>query len=173
MQNSITAGASRVDIGFALDGGGDLTVSVRDDGCGMSPELLERVQSPFATTRTTRKVGLGIPLLAQNARLSGGDVRIESVEGAGTMIEAVFRTGSIDCLPVGDLAETMATLVLANPDRPDFNLTCLSPEGEMQFSTSEIRAALGGVSLAEPEVYQWILDSLKEEIEPILGGIMK
>ena len=173
VQNSITARASRVDIRFDLDERKVLTVTVRDDGCGMSPELLERVQSPFATTRTTRKVGLGIPLLAQNARLSGGDVRISSAVGEGTVIEASFHTDSIDCLPVGDLAETMATLVLSNPDRPDFNLTCTSPEGEMQFSTGEIRAALDGVSLAEPEVYQWILASLKEEIEPILGGIMK
>ena len=173
VQNSITAGASRVDIRFDLDERKVLTVTVRDDGCGMGPELLERVQSPFTTTRTTRKVGLGIPLLTQNARLSGGDVRISSTVGEGTVIEASFHTDSIDCLPVGDLAETMATLVLSNPDRPDFNLTCTSPEGEIQFSTGEIRAALDGVSLAEPEVYQWILASLKEEIEPILGGIMK
>ena len=136
-------------------------------------ELLRRVQSPFTTTRTTRKVGLGIPLLTQNAQLSGGGVRIESAVGKGTRIEAAFHTDSIDCLPVGDLAETMATLVLSNPDRPDFCLTCSSPEGEMQFSTEEIRTALGGVSLAEPEVYQWMLSSLREEIEPILGGIMK
>ncbi len=173
VQNSITAGAGRVEIGFALNGSGVLTVTVRDDGCGMSTELLERVKNPFTTTRTTRKVGLGIPLLTQNARLSGGDVRIESEQGVGTVIEATFRTDSIDCLPVGDLAQTMATLVLSNPDRPDFVLTCTSPAGEMQFSTMEVRAALDGVSLAEPEVYQWILASLNEEIEPILGGIMK
>ncbi len=173
VQNSITAGAARVDIGFRLDDRNVLTVSVQDDGCGMSQELLERVRSPFTTTRTTRKVGLGIPLLMQNAQLSGGDVRIDSTVGVGTRIEATFHTDSIDCLPVGDLAETMATLVLTNPDRPDFSLSCVSPEGEMQFATEEIRAALGGVSLAEPEVYQWILSSLREEIEPILGGIMK
>ncbi len=173
VQNSITAGASLVEVTFRLDGAGVLRVTVRDDGCGMSPELLERVQSPFTTTRTTRKVGLGIPLLTQNARLSGGDVRLQSELGVGTVIEADFHTDSIDCLPVGDLAETMATLVLSNPDRPDFHLTCASPSGEMQFSTEEIRQALGGVSLAEPEVYQWMLSSLREEIEPILGGIMK
>ena len=173
VQNSISAGASRVEIGFKLGEDKVLTVSVRDDGCGMSEELLERVSSPFTTTRTTRKVGLGIPLLMQNAQLSGGGVRIESKVGEGTLIEADFHTDSIDCLPVGDLAETMATLVLTNPDRPEFYLTCASPEGEMQFSTEEIRAALGGVPLSEPEVYQWMLTSLREEIEPILGGIMK
>ena len=173
VQNSITAGAGLVEIGFTLDDKRVLTVSVRDDGCGMDEALLKRVQSPFTTTRTTRKVGLGIPLLTQNAQLSGGQVRIESAVGQGTLIEATFHTDSIDCLPVGDLAETMATLVLSNPDRPDFTLTCKSPAGETRFATDEIREALGGVSLAEPEVYQWILSSLREEIEPILGGIMK
>jgi len=173
VQNSITAGASHFDIGFILDPSGTLTVSVRDDGKGMSAELLGSVKNPFTTTRTTRKVGLGIPLLTQNARLSGGDVSIESEPGVGTMISATFLTGSIDCLPVGDLAETMSTLVLTNPDRPEFTLHCESPLGEMDFSTAEIREALGGVSLAEPDVYNWMLESLNEEIKPILGGIMK
>ena len=172
-QNSITAGASLVTIRLTLGEDRMLTMELIDNGKGMSPDLLARVTSPFATTRTTRKVGLGIPLLMQNAQLSGGDVRIDSTVGVGTKIEATFHTDSIDCLPVGDLAETMATLVLTNPDRPDFSLSCVSPEGEMQFATDEIRAALSGVSLAEPEVYQWILSSLREEIEPILGGIMK
>ena len=173
VQNSVTAGASHVDIRFSLDADGMLEMCVRDDGKGMSPELLERVRSPFVTTRTTRKVGLGIPLLMQNAMASGGDVRLESEVGAGTTITARFHTGSIDCLPLGDLAETMATLIMGSPDHPEFILTCVSPAGETSFSTEEIRQALDGVSLAEPEVVQWIHDSLQEELEPILGGIMR
>ncbi len=174
VQNSVTAGASHVDIRFDLDGNGMLSMSVKDDGKGMSPELLERVRSPFVTTRTTRKVGLGIPLLQQNAMLSGGDVRLESQVGAGTTITARFNTASIDCLPVGDLAQTMATLIMGSPDRPDFTLTCASPAGEMDFSTAQVRAVLGPeVSLAEPDVVRWMQQSLTEEIEPILGGIMR
>ena len=174
VQNSVTAGAAHVDIRFDLDADGMLTMSVKDDGRGMSPELLERVRSPFVTTRTTRKVGLGIPLLQQNAMLSGGDVRLESEVGVGTLIRARFNTASIDCLPLGDLAETLATLIMGSPDRPEFSLTCTGPAGEASFSTEEIRAALGPeVSLAEPEVVQWIRQSLQEEIEPILGGIMR
>ena len=174
VQNSVTAGAAHVDIRFALAADGMLTMTVKDDGKGMSPELLERVRSPFVTTRTTRKVGLGIPLLQQNAMLSGGDVRLESTEGVGTLIQARFNTASIDCLPVGDLAETLATIIMGSPDRPEFSLTCTGPAGETSFSTEEIRAALGPeVSLAEPEVVQWIRQSLQEEIEPILGGIMR
>ena len=86
---------------------------------------------------------------------------------------ARFNTASIDCLPLGDLAETMATIVMGSPDSPEFSLACTSPAGSMSFSTEEIRAVLGDVSLAEPEVIRWINESLREEIEPILGGIMR
>ena len=173
VQNSVTAGASHVQIRFDLDPAGTLTMAVEDDGKGMSPELLERVRSPFVTTRTTRKVGLGIPLLMQNAMQSGGSVDIESEQGVGTTISATFLTGSIDCLPLGDLASTMATIIMGSPDAPEFSLHCASPEGEMDFTTEQIRPALDGVSLAEPAVVQWIQESLQEEIEPILGGIMR
>ena len=151
VQNSVRAGASHVDISFILGEDRVLAMTVKDDGCGMSPELLERVRSPFTTTRTTRKVGLGIPLLQQNAMLTGGEVTLESEVGRGTVITATFHTDSIDCLPLGDLASTMASIVMGSPDRPEFSLTCKSPSGEMSFSTEEIRAVLGQeVSLAEP-----------------------
>ncbi len=172
VQNSVKAGAAHVDIDFALDPDGTLHMRVRDDGCGMSPEFVERVRSPFVTTRTTRKVGLGIPLLMQNAMQSGGGVDIESELGKGTTITATFLTRSIDCLPLGDLASTMATIIMGSPDAPEFSLHCASPDGEMDFTTEQIRPALDGVSLAEPAVVQWIQESLQEEIEPILGGIM-
>ena len=172
VQNSVKAKATHVDIGFSLASDGLLTMTVKDDGCGMSPEFVERVRSPFVTTRTTRKVGLGIPLLMQNAMQSGGRVDIESQLGVGTTITAVFDTRSIDCLPLGELASTMATIIMGSPDAPEFALRCESADGEMDFSTEQIRAVMEGVSLAEPAVVQWIQESLQEEIEPILGGIM-
>lgn len=171
VQNSVKANASHVDIGFALGADGVLTMTVKDDGCGMTPEFVERVRSPFVTTRTTRKVGLGIPLLMQNAMQSGGRVDIQSEVGVGTTITALFHTESIDCLPLGDLASTMATIIMGSPDAPEFSLRCESPAGEAYFSTEQIRPALEGVSLSEPAVVQWIQESLQEEIEPILGGI--
>ena len=173
VQNSVKAEASHVDVGFVLDENGVLTMSVKDDGCGMTKEFVERVRSPFVTTRTTRKVGLGIPLLMQNAMQSGGRVDIDSEPGKGTVISATFHTRSIDCLPLGDLASTMATIIMGSPDKPEFSIHCASPAGEMRFSTEEIRPALEGVSLGELEVVQWIQQSLQEEIEPILGGIMR
>ena len=173
VQNSVKAGAAHVDIRFHLGADGILEMGVKDDGCGMSPDFLARVRSPFTTTRTTRKVGLGIPLLMQNAMQSGGRVDIESEEGVGTEIVAYFVTGSIDCLPLGDLPSTMASIIMGSPDNPEFSLRCSSQGGEMSFSTEEIRPLLEGVSLAEPSVVQWIRESLDEEIQPILGGIMK
>ena len=173
-QNSITAGASLVTIRLSVDEKGWLTMVLKDDGKGMSPELLARVTSPFATTRTTRKVGLGIPMMMENCRLAGGDRHLESTVGKGTRLTATLDTKSIDCLPLGDLASTMASIVMGSPDRPEFSLTCKSPSGEMSFSTEEIRAVLGQeVSLAEPEVVQWMQASLQEELEPILGGITR
>ena len=171
MQNSIRAQAALVKLDVSLSEAGLLTVVIEDDGTGMSQELLARVTSPFATTRTTRKVGLGIPMMAENCRLAGGDLRIESELGRGTVLTATLDTKSIDCLPLGDLPGTVTSLVTMNPDRPDFALHCQSPRGEMLFDTREIRAALQGVALNEPEIAAWMQESLREEIEPIFGGV--
>ena len=172
MQNSIRAQAKAVSLSVLLGDDGMLRVIIEDDGCGMSEELLARVLSPFATTRTTRKVGLGIPMMAENCRLTGGDLSIESTPGVGTKLTAALDTSSIDCLPLGDLPGTMTTLVTMNPERPEFVLHCRSQQGEMQFDTREIRQALQGVPLNEPEIAAWMLESLREEIEPIFGGVI-
>ncbi|MBQ9265170.1 MAG: ATP-binding protein [Clostridia bacterium] len=172
-QNSVRANATVVHLSLLLNEAGLLTLIIEDDGCGMNAELLSRVQSPFATTRTTRKVGLGIPMMAENCRLTGGDLSIESTMGKGTKLTATLDTHSIDCLPLGDLAGTVTTLVTANPDHPEFTLRCVSPTGEMQFDTREIRAALQGVALNEPEIATWMMESLEEEIEPIFGGVIQ
>jgi hypothetical protein len=172
MQNSIRAQASVVTLSVLLDEKGMLSIIIEDDGTGMSEELLSRVMSPFATTRTTRKVGLGIPMMAENCRLAGGDLKLESILGKGTVLTATLDTASIDCLPLGDLPGTVTTLVTMNPDKPEFVLHCASPKGEMQFDTREIREALQGVPLSEPEIAAWMQESLREEIEPIFGGVI-
>ncbi len=172
MQNSIRAQAKVVSLSVVLGDDGMLRVIIEDDGTGMSEEMLSRVLSPFATTRTTRKVGLGIPMMAENCRLTGGDLSIESTLGAGTKLTATLDTSSIDCLPLGDLPGTVTTLVTMNPDKPEFTLHCRSPRGEMQFDTREVREALQGVPLNEPEVAAWMQESLREEIEPIFGGVI-
>lgn len=171
-QNSVRAEAKTVGLSVLLDEEGILSIIIEDDGKGMSVELLARVQSPFATTRTTRKVGLGIPMMAENCRLAGGGLSLESTPGQGTRLIATLNTASIDCLPLGDLAGTVTTLATANPERPEFTLHCRSPKGEMRFDTREIKAALQGVSLSEPEIAAWMQQSLREEIQPIFGGVI-
>ncbi len=171
-QNSVRAEAKLVSLSVCLDEEGMLSIIIEDDGCGMDQELLSRVRSPFATTRTTRKVGLGIPMMAENCRLAGGDLTLESTVGKGTRLTATLNTASIDCLPLGDLAGTVTTVITANPEHPDFALYCRSPKGEMRFDTREIRQALQGVPLSEPEIAAWMQESLREEIEPIFGGVI-
>lgn len=172
-ENSIRAGADLVEIGLALGADRKLTLTIRDNGCGMSEEMVNAVMSPFTTSRTTRKVGLGIPLMTQNARLAGGDVCVTSRVGEGTELKAWMFTDQIDCLPLGDVPGTLVSLICSNPLKPDFRLTCSSPEGEMVFDTREVRQALGEeISLSEPEIASWMRESMQEDIQPIFGGVI-
>lgn len=167
-QNSIKAGAKLVVIRFEKDAEGKLLFSVEDDGCGMSPDFLSRVTDPFTTTRTTRKVGLGIPMLKQSAEMCGGTFGIQSELGRGTRTFASFDTRNIDCIPMGDICESLLTLVVLNPDKPEFLFQATGPQSEASFDTRQLRQVLGGVSLNEPDVIAWMKESIEEEFKPIL-----
>ncbi len=169
-QNSIKAKASLVEISLSTDGAGIMTIKLKDDGCGMDAEMVEMVGNPFVTSRTERKVGLGIPMFAQNARLAGGDIKIQSQLNSGTTLTAIFNTLEIDCLPMGDLAQTFYSLIIMNPICPEFLFEVTNPKGNMAFDTRQIREALGGLPLNEPEIAAWIHDALYEELTPILEG---
>ena len=169
-QNSLTAGASRLDIIVEIDHKKDLVaITLSDDGKGMAPDFLKTVTSPFTTTRTTRKVGLGIPMFKENAELTGGTFSIESTVGAGTKMRAGFVLSSIDRPPLGDLAATMISLVVSNPEF-HFHLDYLVDGQSCSFDTEEIRAVLGPVPLDSPEVVSWMKDYLEEGIESLHGG---
>jgi len=170
VQNSIRAQAKLVQIRMALDEKGLFTLLVEDDGMGMDRDLLNRVLSPFATTRGSRRVGLGLPLITENARRTGGDVTIHSEPGKGTSVTAIFHTDHIDCLPIGDVADTLLALVVACPDIPDFIFQLVTPYGEASMDTRIMRQALKGVPLNEPEVITWIQSTLQEEIQQVFGG---
>ena len=172
-QNSITAGASLVTVRLTLGEDGMLTMELIDNGKGMSPELLARVTSPFATTRTTRKVGLGIPMMKENAEKAGGTFSLESEEGKGTTLTCSMDTGNIDCLPLGDLSGTLLSLMLTNPLHPDFRFEGKSPKGEGAFDTREVRAVLGSdIPFNEPSVAAWLKEALDEEMNSIFGGVL-
>ncbi len=166
-QNSITAGASHLELRLEAGDGDTLTLTVIDDGKGMSPELLARVTDPFATTRTTRKMGLGLPLLRLSAEQTGGSLSIQSAEGIGTTVTAVFHTSHIDCPPTGDMGGTVSLLIQGAPAL-DLVYVRHTPKGTFTLDTREIRAQLGPeVSLAEPEIALWIRDYIREQEQEI------
>lgn len=170
VQNSVSAGATRVVVTIAWDTSADtLLISIEDDGKGMPPELLARVASPFTTTRTTRKVGLGIPMFKANAELTGGSFDIESEVGVGTRMTANFVLSSIDRPPLGDMPSTMVSLVVANPEF-HFHLEYAVDKEAFVFDTEEIRQVLGGVPLDTPEVLSWIEGYIQEGMESLHGG---
>lgn len=167
-QNSVKAEAKTVSISLAVDDRRWLSMVFTDDGCGMPPEFLARVTDPFTTTRSTRKVGLGIPLLKENAELTGGSVTIQSEVGVGTTLSATFNLSHIDCPPMGSICDTLLTLVVLNPEKPEFVFTAQSNGQTASFDTRLIREALGSVPLNEPEVVEWMRNTIDEEFRPIL-----
>lgn len=168
-ENSIRAGASLITIAIEIDGQKDeLTVCVEDNGCGMSEEMLARVKSPFATTRTTRKVGLGIPLFTAGCENTGGRLEITSSPGNGTKLTAIYKYSHIDRPPMGDIAETIYTLTLLNP-QIDFVFSAKKDEAFL-YDTREIKATLGEVPVTEPEVSMFIREFLHEGIAQVFGG---
>ncbi len=169
-QNSIKAEAGLVRICFSIDEKRWLTLTIQDDGCGMPPEFLEKVTDPFTTTRQTRRVGLGLPMLKQNAELTGGGLVIESRVGEGTSVTATFRLDHIDCPPMGEMCDTLYTLVLLNPESPEFLFQATSPGNEAGFDTRVVREAVGGLPLNEPDIAEWVRESINEEFRPILEG---
>lgn len=173
-QNSIAAGATLLQIGFAYaQDRRELVLTLEDDGCGMDAAMAQKAQSPFTTTRTTRKVGMGIPLFKENAERTGGSFSLTSAAGKGTKVTAVFRCDSIDMKPLGDLGGTLAALIVANPVCPDFVFSAATPKGETVFDTRAVKRALDGVALDEPEVALWVRQSLEEEIQQLFGGVLQ
>ena len=164
-KNSVSAGAENIEISLVTDAEGIMTLVIKDDGCGMSEETLRNVTDPFYTTRTTRKVGMGIPLLKLAAEQTGGRLEMESSQDAekhGTVVRAIFDTKSIDFMPVGDIVSTVCVLIAGSPEI-DFKFTDTSALYTVSLDTAELRAVLGDVSLAEPEVGMWISEYLKEQ----------
>lgn len=163
--NSVRAGATETDITIIEDSLTDiLSITVTDNGCGMSEDMLKKVVDPFCTTRTTRKVGLGIPFFKMEAEQTGGSFSISSELGKGTVVTAVFNTSSIDFIPLGDVAQTLLSLVSASP-KSDFALTHRKNGKQIYFDTKEVKKELDGVPIDTPEVLIWIRDYLCELYE--------
>ncbi len=170
LQNSVEAGAGRVDLNIEEDAfAGRLRITVRDDGRGMNPETAGRVTDPFFTTRTTRHVGLGLPLLAAAAERAGGSLTIHSAPAAGTTVDACFQLGHPDLQPLGDMASTLLAFLLSEM-APELHYSHYrrvlrgprSAEETFEFDSAEIRATLGGLPLTHPAVRRWLAEFLQE-----------
>ena len=171
-QNSVKAGARNISILISEDNN-TFSLRISDDGCGIKEEQLKSIFDPFFTSRTTRKVGLGIPFLKLAAEQTGGHVKIESIpssdnsENHGTDINALFYKKHIDFTPLGDIISTVITLLQGNPSI-NFYFTHSVGDKEVSLSTPEMKAELGNeVPLNNYEVLEWVREYLQEQYNGI------
>ncbi len=171
-ENSTKAGSSLTKI--LLDETNDtLTIRIIDNGCGMKEDVLKGVENPFYTTRTTRKVGLGIPFLKLQAEMTGGSFSIASKhiedfpDSHGTEVTAIFDKTHIDYTPLGNIVETIITLIQGHPDT-DFLFEHKIGDKTVGVDTRELREQLGDISLAEYEVIIWVKEYLNEQYSETL-----
>ncbi len=170
-ENSIKAKAKNVAIEI-FETVDMIKFTISDDGSGMTEEFLKNVTDPFTTTRTTRPVGLGIPLLKMAAEQTGGSVEIKSrhfseyPDSHGTETSAVFFKKHIDMVPLGDIVETVTALIQCNPDT-EFVFTHHTEKGKIELNTKELRSVLGDVPLNNIEVILWIKEYLGEQYTEI------
>ena len=167
VENAISAKANKIEIWVIEEPREDrLTIEIQDDGIGMDEEVSQKAVDPFFTTRSSRKVGLGLSLLAQAAQETGGSLRIESKLGKGTRVIATFQYHHIDRKPLGSMVETMVTLLLGNPDLEIFYNH--RKEGKSYvLSSSWLKNRFKDRSLIDPEIIQWVRTHLKEGLKQI------
>ena len=169
LENSLEAGASKIELEIVEDRAVNrLTISATDDGRGMDSQTLSRVTDPFFTTRTTRHVGLGVPLFKAAAQRCDGDLVVTSEPGFGTRVMASFRLDHIDRAPLGDMGTTLISIIVS---RRDCDLHYLHRVGcrRFEFSTEEMRRLLGDVPLTDPTIREWVEDCIREGLADLHG----
>ena len=167
MENGIGAGADLIRLSIEEDHRKNLLlVSVTDNGQGIPEALLDRVTDPFYTTRTTRRVGLGLSLFREASRRCGGEFSISSKEGEGTKTEATFRMDHIDLAPMGDIAGVMTSLIMGSPE-VDFIYSHQADDQRFHLDTRAVRSELEGVPLNHPKVLQYLAETIREGLTGI------
>lgn len=162
VNNSVKAEASVIEIEISEDISSNIfSVFIKDNGCGMDADFLKNVTDPFKTTRTTRKVGMGLSLLQAAAEATGGYLKISSEKGVGTEVFVLFTHNHIDRQPLGDMAETMLILISGN-ESIDYVYRHKKNDKEFLFDTREIKKIIGNVSLSNPEITLWIKGYIEE-----------
>lgn len=171
-ENSTRAGAKLVEISVLSEPAEDrITIIIKDDGCGMTEEQVKSVTDPFFTTRTTRKVGLGVPFFKYAAESTGGSFTIDSTVGVGTVVTAVFGYSHIDRMPVGDMVSTMHTLITCH-EEIDFLYRYQYGDKEFTLDTREFREVLGDIPFSAPDVSAYIKEYLTENTRETDGGVI-
>jgi anti-sigma regulatory factor (Ser/Thr protein kinase) len=161
-ENSIAAGARHVEIRVIESQQEDrLSIEIIDDGRGMSEDMLQKATDPFFTTRTTRRVGLGLSLFEQAAKRAGGEFKIASSPGAGTKVTGVFQYSHVDRQPLGNMNETLLALVVGNP-QIEFTYLHQSDDSQVAFTTKEIKAQLGDIPIGSPQGISAVRRSLEK-----------
>lgn len=171
-ENSAAAESKKISIQVHEDLLHDrLNACVLDDGRGMDAEIAQRVQDPFYTTRTTRNVGLGIPLLKLAAEQAEGRFSLQSEPGKGTRAEAEFRHSHIDRMPLGDLSSTFLTVLIAHPQIDwTFTYQVTEKDGRVRdfvFESAELKSELRDLPLTEPEVLTFVRGMIEEGIDAV------
>lgn len=170
VQNSIQAGASFIQVTINVVSTSDcLTICIEDNGCGLTKEQLNCIDDPFYTTRTTRRIGLGIPFFKHAAQICGGSFQITSCVGKGTKVIASFGLSHIDRMPLGDITATMHTLITLNPDL-DFLYTYIIDNRQFSLDTREFRKILGDITFSAPKVSIYIREYLLEGKQDVDSG---
>ncbi len=170
VENSITAGATRIEIKILEYLKGDIfSIEIKDNGSGIRKDTLEKVTDPFYTTRKTRNVGLGLSLLAQSAKEAEGDISIKSEEGVGTTIYAFFKHSHIDRKPFGDIADTLIVLISGNPDI-DLFYEHRGDNEKYSLDTEEIKAQLEGIPINTPDVIEVIRKDIQAGEERVASN---
>lgn len=170
-ENSTRAEASLVEITVEADTTADtLTIVIKDNGKGMTKEQAAAVEDPFFTTRTTRRVGLGVPFFKQAALLTGGSFSIDSVLGEGTTVTAIFVLSHIDRMPLGDITSTIHTLITFHT-QTDFIYTYSYNLKSFTLDTREMKEILGDIPFDTPEISTYVKEYLAENKLETDGGI--
>lgn len=173
-QNSVRADATLISITVNANTKDDLlTITIEDNGCGMTDEQQKNVTDPFFTTRTTRRIGLGVPFFKQACEGTGGSFEIKSKLSEGTKVTAIFVLSSIDRMPLGDMTGTIHSLITLNQDI-DFVYTYIHNERQFTLDTREFREILGAdVKFSSYEVSTYIKEYLDENTKEVsLGEII-
>jgi len=167
IQNSIVAKADLISIAICEDLATDqLTIEIADNGKGIDAEILKNVADPFYTSRTTRKVGMGLSLFRQAAEQCEGTLTIESKLHSGTKVKVMMKNSHIDKQPMGDIAGVVSLMVASNP-AIDFEYRHQTNRGVYEFNSREIKQELDEIPISDPKIVKFMREMIQENLNEI------